>query len=81
MRTIPLGDLCHIKIGRTPSRANPDYWGGPHPWAAISDMNDGLLTATREGVTDLAVQEARLQPVVPGTLLYSFKLTIGIQVH
>lgn len=77
MKTVPLGDLCHIRIGRTPSRANPDYWGGPHPWATISDMGDSPLTRTREGVTDLAVREARLQPVAPGTLLYSFKLTIG----
>ena len=77
MKVVPLGELCHIKIGRTPSRANPDYWGGPHPWATISDLAYGPLSTTKEGVTDLAVQEARLQPVAPGTLLYSFKLTIG----
>lgn len=72
-----LGDLCRVQIGRTPSRDNPDYWGGPHPWATISDLTGGTLTATREGVTDLAVEQARLPPVAAGTLLYSFKLTIG----
>lgn len=77
MRTVPLGDLCHISIGRTPSRANSDYWGGPHAWATISDMTGTALSTTKESVTDLAVQEARLQPVAPGTLLFSFKLTIG----
>lgn len=77
MKIVPLGELCHIKIGRTPSRANPNYWGGSHPWATISDLADGPLSTTKEGVTDLAVQEARLQLVAPGTLLYSFKLTIG----
>ncbi len=77
MKVVPLGELCHIKIGRTPSRENPDYWGGPHAWATISDLADGPLSATKEGVTDLAVKEARLQAVAPGTLLYSFKLTIG----
>ncbi len=65
MKQVPLGDICHIRIGRTPSRANPDYWNGPHPWASISDLDQDSVTATREGITDLAVQETRLQPVAP----------------
>jgi type I restriction enzyme S subunit len=47
------------------------------PWATIADLNDGILATTREGITNLAVEETRMVPVAPGTLLYSFKLTIG----
>jgi len=77
MKLVPLGDICHIRIGRTPSRANPDYWSGPIPWATIADLGEGPLTVTRDWITDLAVREARMPVVPPGTLLYSFKLTIG----
>jgi type I restriction enzyme S subunit len=35
------------------------------------------LTETKEAITDKAIQECRCRPVEPGTLLFSFKLTIG----
>jgi type I restriction enzyme S subunit len=76
-RAVPLGELCHIRIGRTPSRAKPEYWGGDIPWATISDLQGPTLSETREGITALAVQEARMEPVPAGTLLFSFKLSIG----
>jgi type I restriction enzyme S subunit len=77
MKMARLGDVCEIRIGRTPSRANPSYWNGSHPWATISDLSGDTVTSTREGITDAAIQELRLRPVEAGTLLYSFKLTIG----
>ena len=76
MRTIRLGDLCAIQIGRTPSRVRPEYWGGTNPWATISDLRDPVSN-TRESITDLAVKTLKLRAVPAGTLLYSFKLTIG----
>src|SRR5665811_195729 len=77
MRIERLGDLCHIRIGKTPSRSNPDYWGGSMPWATISDLGRSPLADTRERVTDLAARELGMHLVEAGTLLYSFKLTIG----
>jgi type I restriction enzyme, S subunit len=72
-----LRDVCDIRIGRTPSRANPAYWGLGHPWATIADLARDPLSRTTETITDLAVEECRLRVVPAGTLLYSFKLTIG----
>jgi type I restriction enzyme, S subunit len=72
-----LRDVCDIRIGRTPSRANPGYWGLGHFWATIADLARDPLTRTTETITDLAVEECRLRVVPAGTLLYSFKLTIG----
>jgi len=77
MKLVRLGDLCEIRIGRTPDRSNPAYWGGSIPWATISDLSAPVLERTRQGVTTLAVQDCRLRTVKSGTLLYSFKLTIG----
>lgn len=72
-----LGDLCDVSIGRTPRRSESRYWGGPHPWATIRDLDGTTLMATAQGITDDAVDEVMPMPVEPNTLLFSFKLTIG----
>ncbi len=72
-----LGELCKIVIGKTPSRDNPSAWGGPHPWVKISDMDTDLITTTSETLSDEGWQVCRNRLLSTGTLLYSFKLTIG----
>ena len=76
--TALLGDLCEIRIGRTPARAQREYWNGEVPWLSIADMNQGrYLRATKEKVTDLAVSRVLGSPVPQGTVVLSFKLSIG----
>jgi type I restriction enzyme S subunit len=72
-----LADLCEIRLGKTPARGNRAYWEGDKPWAAISDLNDEVLTQTKEGITEAAVRECGCKIVPKGTLLFSFKLSIG----
>ena len=78
-----LGELVRIETGRTPSRGNPLYWKGEAgtgvPWVTISDMQPhGRLRTTAERITPLALAEVfRGKVVKRGTLLMSFKLTIG----
>jgi type I restriction enzyme S subunit len=74
-----LGDLCQINIGRTPSRSVPAYWeGGIHPWLSISDMGRAKeINKTKEGITDTAINDCNMRAVKPGTVLFSFKLSIG----
>lgn len=75
---VRLGDVCEISIGKTPARKNPEYWGKGHPWLSIRDMNQGrFLSATAEQITDLAVRETSPRLCEPGTVLFSFKLSIG----
>lgn len=77
MRREKLSELLEISIGRTPSRNEPDYWGKGHPWVSIRDLSSKTVTETKEQITDLAVKDARCKIVRKGTLLFSFKLTIG----
>ena len=77
MRQEKLSELLDISIGRTPSRNEPDYWGKGHRWVSIRDLSSKTVTETKEQITDLAVKEARCKIVRKGTLLFSFKLTIG----
>lgn len=77
MRQERLSELLDISIGRTPSRNEPDYWGKGHRWVSIRDLSSKTVTETKEQITDLAVKEARCKIARKGTLLFSFKLTIG----
>jgi len=74
-----LGDLCQINIGRTPSRSVPTYWeGGNNPWLSISDMGRAKeVSETKEGITDTAISDCNMRLVQAGTVLFSFKLSIG----
>lgn len=76
--TEPLGSLCDVVIGRTPSRNRPDFWGGDLPWLSIADMNQGRsIRTTKERITSLGAKESKSRFIPPGTVLLSFKLSIG----
>ena len=76
--TCRLEELCEINIGKTPSRSNPIFWNGTHPWLSIADMNQGRnLTHTKERITAEGVVSSGIKEVTTGTLLLSYKLSIG----
>ena len=77
-REMPLGELCEVNIGRTPSRNRRDYWGPGSPWLSIADMGRARnLHATAETITSAAISECNCRIVAAGTVLVSFKLSIG----
>ncbi len=80
-RTVLLGDICDIKIGRTPPRKQPQWFSESHgmKWVSIKDMgNTGkYISQTSEFLTVDAIKKFNI-PIIPaGTLLMSFKLTVG----
>ncbi len=77
MKKIALSELCEIQIGRTPSRSVVDYWGRGHKWVSIADMKKEIITSTKEEITDEAIQAIRCRKIPKGTLLLSFKLSVG----
>jgi type I restriction enzyme S subunit len=70
-----LGDISEISMGRTPSRLNPLFWGPGSVWLSIADMKCKVLSESKEEITALATEGMSL--VQAGTLLMSFKLSIG----
>jgi len=70
-----LGDICEISMGRTPPRLNSNYWGKGYKWLSIADLRTKVVTESQEEITELAAAELRVIP--KGTLLMSFKLSIG----
>lgn len=76
-RWAKLGEVCEIVIGKTPPRDNPGAWGGIHPWVKIADMVNDPVTSTSETLSDEGYEICKGRLLAKGTLLYSFKLTIG----
>ena len=78
MRIVLLQQICDIQIGKTPSRSVPEYWGGDLPWATISDFAAGrIVTTTKEKITKIGAGKSGSKCIPRGTLLLSFKLSIG----
>ena len=76
-RSVPIESVCELSMGKTPSRKVQKYWGKGHKWIAISDMKDKYITNTQEEITDLALKETGIQVIPKGTVIMSFKLTLG----
>ncbi|MCA0246254.1 MAG: restriction endonuclease subunit S [Proteobacteria bacterium] len=74
---IRLSEVCDINIGRTPRRDTPAYWGGPGVWVTVGELDGGVVTASKETISKKAIDEVMPEPVPPGTVLFSFKLSIG----
>lgn len=72
-----LGELCEIKIGGTPSRDVPEYFSGSNLWVSVSELNGGVITDTKEKITDEAVRNSNVKLIPKGTTLVSFKLSLG----
>jgi len=75
--TLPLGELCDIVIGGTPSRRNFNYFTGDKPWAKIKDLRDMYINDTEENITAEAAANSSVKLLPKGTLLFSFKLSVG----
>lgn len=80
-QTIKLGEICTIEIGGTPTRNNDSYWDTDKQtnniWVSIKDMKSKYIEDTEEYITDRGVRNSNAKLFPKGTLLMSFKLTIG----
>ena len=76
---IRFGNLVNYSMGKTPPRAEPEWWGRDIPWVSIADMPEsGHICETKECVTSAAIVKKFGNKFSPaGTLLMSFKLTVG----
>ncbi len=73
-----LGDICHIKIGGTPSRNNKEYYTNANNlWVSISEMNSNIIEDTKERINMLGVKQSNVKLIKKDTTLLSFKLSLG----
>lgn len=75
---VKLGNVINYFMGKTPPRAEPEWWGRDIPWVSISDMSDySFIKMSKELVSTKAINEKFTRISRAGTLLMSFKLTVG----
>ena len=74
-----LGNVFELQMGKTPSRNNLEYWNGNYNWVSIADLGnaDKYIFDTKEKISDKAVEESKIKTVPKGTVIMSFKLSIG----
>lgn len=75
-----MGALCSIQLGKTPARKSSRFWDldkeSDNVWLSISDLIHGQAVGeSAEYVSNEALPMMKVVPV--GTLLVSFKLTLG----
>lgn len=71
-------DIFDLQMGKTPSRDNSSYWNGTNKWVSISDMKDKkYISESKEHISDIAVKDSGIKQVKKGTVIMSFKLSIG----
>ena len=73
-------DEFKLSMGKTPARNNPECWdNGTNKWVSISDMSSYTRYTgdTSEYITDYAVADSGIKAVPKGTIIMSFKLSIG----
>ena len=77
---VKLDTLTQIKIGSTPSTKNSNYWdNGSYTWITVSELNNNLLpiTESKKKITYDAIKNCKPKLVKKGSILMSFKLSIG----
>jgi len=63
--------------GFTPPTSNAELFDGDITWVTIADMDQKYISNSKTKLTAEAVANAKAQIIPKGSLLYSFKLSIG----
>ena len=76
IRTI--SEICSMAIGGTPLRSRTDYYeNGRHVWVSVSELHNNVITDSKEYINDEGVKHSNVKLVKQGSVLMSFKLSIG----
>lgn len=72
-------EVCYKNTtGGTPKTSNEQHFLGENTWVTIRDVEDGkFIGDSKLKLTDEAVKEANISLTPQGSLIYSFKLSIG----
>ena len=68
---------CEFSTGWTPPTGDSSAYEGDNLWANISDLGPKVLGDTAKRISDKAAGEAGIKVSPVGSLLFSFKLSVG----
>lgn len=76
-KVAPLWSRIRFSTGWTPPSKVETNFGGGLPWVNISDLGPRLVSSTAKTLSEKGVRESGMVPAKKGSLLFSFKLSIG----
>jgi len=69
--------IAPFQVGWTPPTKNDANFEGENLWANISDLREKAIFDTAKKISDVAAKAASMNITPKGSLLYSFKLSVG----
>lgn len=73
-----LREVCTYEIGGTPLRSNSTFWNdGTNIWVSVSELNNNIIIDSKEKITNEGIKNSSVKLFPIGTVLFSFKLSIG----
>lgn len=73
----PLGDICKVVGGGTPSRDNKSFYQGGIPWVTIKDLVSMEIIDSKEHINDDAVKHSATNLVSENTVLVATRVGLG----
>jgi|SRR5690554_1079942 len=78
-KVVKLKNISKSFSGGTPSRSQPEYYGGNIHWIKSGELNQGIITKTDEFITQLGLNNSAAKMVKPQTLLIAmYGATAGV---
>ena len=65
------------QVGWTPPTKVSENFEGENKWVTIGDLNSRIINTTKSCISDLAAKQASMNITPKGSLLFSFKLSVG----
>ena len=76
-QTIPLGNLCDLVGGGTPSKSHKAFYEGDIPWATVRDMRQDVITTTEFRITQEAVASSTTNIIPAGNVVIATRVGLG----
>jgi type I restriction enzyme S subunit len=66
---IVIQDFADVRLGSTPSRAEPKYWGGDILWVSSGEVANEIIRDTKEKITVEGFKNSSISIIPPRSLL------------
>lgn len=76
-QTKPLGEVCQVIGGGTPSKDRREYYVGKIPWATVRDMRSEVISETECKITMEAVRNSSTNIIPAGNVVIATRVGLG----
>jgi type I restriction enzyme S subunit len=73
----PLGNVCDVIGGGTPSKRNPAFYEGDIPWASVRDMRNEFLSSTEFCISSEAIASSSTKVIPERNVVIATRVGLG----